>query len=95
MNNQTVTPLSILRIPAFVGGAILLFALSAPAADRTWENIAETDFNAHGSWVGDVAPGTGDRALFDAVATTNPNLSSSSTIQGLIFGQIDVTASCC
>jgi hypothetical protein len=53
------------------------------AAQRTWANTG-TDFNAGGSW-GGTAPGLGDVGLFTAAAVTQPNLSASLSIAGLLL----------
>ena len=74
-----ILALSLARILALV----LLLQLSAHAANRTWSNTG-TDFNLGSSW-GGTAPGVSDVALFSSARVTQPNLSSSLTIQELNF----------
>ena len=60
------------------------FTITAQAATKTWSNSG-TDYNAGASW-GGTAPGTGDNALFNGTAVTQPKLSASIANQGLTFG---------
>lgn len=73
------------KFPAFTVAIASLLIASHPAqaADKTWNNTG-TDFNTAGSWTGG-APGTGDKTVFSTTATSQPDLSSSLTIQGLNF----------
>lgn len=54
-----------------------------PLANKTWNNTG-TDFNTTGNWTGGT-PTSADVAVFNASAITQPNLSSSLTIQALNF----------
>lgn len=56
-------------------------------AARTWANtnVGATDFNTTTSWTGGVVPGLGDVGLFTAAQVSQPNLSSSLSIAGLLF----------
>src|SRR6185503_10934427 len=67
----------------FIFLAVILAASFANGAQKTWNNIG-TDFNSAGSWTGGV-PAAGDVALFTAQRTTQPNLSGSLSIAGLLF----------
>src|SRR6266513_3325658 len=62
---------------------LMLLEQSAQAANRTWGNTG-TDFNLGASWGGN-APGINDVAVFSSAMVTQPNLSSSLTIQELNF----------
>jgi len=70
----------------FALAAVISAALSpsAFAAARTWGNTG-TDFNTAGNWVEGTAPGTSDHAVFNTAATQQPNLSTSLTIQQVLF----------
>src|SRR6267378_1701032 len=65
-------------------GLLLLVQHSAQATDRIWKNNS-TNFNANSSWNPNGIPGASDVADFNAAMTTQPNLSSSLTIQELYF----------
>lgn len=92
MKTPTVTHRSLCHITPLIGAVSLLFALSAPAADRTWENTG-TDVNTSGNWVENAVPGSGDRAVFNNAAVMNPELTGSLTIQGLVFNESGYTLS--
>ena len=64
--------------------AIFGLAASAHAASITWNNTA-TDFNDGNSWTDLLAPGTEDVASFSTAPVTQPELTASTTIQGLSF----------
>ncbi len=61
----------------------LLAMPSLWAVDRTWSNTG-TDYNNGSSW-GGTAPGTGDAAVFNTAAGTQPTLSADITNQQLRF----------
>lgn len=65
----------------------LLSSQSARAAARTWNNTG-TDFNAAASYTPATAPGTGDVALFSTAPVTQPNVTASLSIAGLLFGGV-------
>ncbi len=62
-----------------------LFAVSATAANISWNGSADAVWSTGGNWVGGVAPVAADTAVFDASSTANlPNtLGSNFSIQGL------------
>ncbi|MGI9087124.1 MAG: beta strand repeat-containing protein [Chthoniobacterales bacterium] len=62
----------------------LLLSQSAQAAARVWGNTG-TDYNAGASWVGGVAPTTGDVGEFTAAEITQPALTASLSNSGLYF----------
>lgn len=72
------------RAASAIGLSGALFVQGAQAANITWANTA-TDFTTGGSWLGGVAPGSADVAIFNAAASTSPNLAASSTLSALQF----------
>jgi fibronectin-binding autotransporter adhesin len=71
-----------------VAGSFLAAVLIVPvarAADQTWSNAGSDDFNDGAAWLGGVAPGVGDTAVFSGSAVLNPVLTSSLSIDTLAF----------
>ncbi len=79
---------SLLKFTALAAGILALigFAASAQAQNITWSNAGTTNFNLGTNWTGGTAPGAGNRAVFGATATVQPQLTANLTIQGLTFG---------
>src|SRR5207237_1252976 len=63
---------------------LLLVQHSTRASDKTWKNSG-TDFNTSANWNPSGVPGSGDRAVFNAAMSVQPNLSAALTIQELYF----------
>jgi len=80
MKTLTRPPLTGLILLSLLCGSLPLMAVN-----RTWNNTA-TDFNDGGSWVDGVAPGSGDRAYFNGTAAFQPQITASTTLQGITFG---------
>jgi fibronectin-binding autotransporter adhesin len=64
------------------GGAPL--APDATLAQRVWNNSG-TDYNSTGSWTGGVVPSGNNNAAFNVAEVTQPNLSASVSISGIVF----------
>jgi autotransporter-associated beta strand protein len=61
-------------------------AQEAHATDYTWGNVS-TDFNTNANWTPSGFPSSGsDKAIFDAAATVQPNISASATVNAVRFG---------
>src|SRR5256885_4766267 len=63
---------------------VLILQQSTQASDKTWKNSG-TDFNTSANWNPSGVPGSGDRAVFNAAMSVQPNLSAALTIQELYF----------
>lgn len=82
------------RIKTAVRGLFLLGFLSlgnAQAATITWNNVDGGDFLAGANWVGGVAPGTNDTALFDSNAEYRVYFSGNATSKYLFVRDGKVT----
>lgn len=75
-------PTSVLPAAAL---AIFCATHQASAAGKTW-NSSGTDFNTGSNWSASGVPGSTDHIVFATATTgTNPNLSSATTIQQILF----------
>lgn len=62
-----------------------IFGFSSESGAGTWNNTG-TDWNTAASWTGGLPTGgLGQSAVFSSAASTNPNVSSSYTVNGLSF----------
>jgi CSLREA domain-containing protein len=71
--------------PKFSGNDLIAAAYQplAPTAAITWGNTA-TDFNANGSWLGGVAPGSADIATFSSASVNaQPQVTANTSVGGL------------
>jgi hypothetical protein len=63
---------------------VLLFAATAFATDRTWDNEAmDVYWASDTNWSGDQVPGCGDTALITGTPATGPTLSTNEACSGL------------
>jgi hypothetical protein len=64
---------------------VLLFAATAFATDRTWDNGDERDseWSTVANWSEDTVPGCGDTALITGTPATGPTLSTNEACSGL------------
>lgn len=71
-------------IAACLALAVLTLGQSAQAAQIVWNNTG-TDFNSTGSWTGGVVPSGNNNAAFSTGEVTQPNLSTSLSLAGIVF----------
>jgi hypothetical protein len=73
------------RTPQNVAAAVVALATPAPAwsDDRYWSNPAGGDFATGANWLGGVAPGPGDTAVFDLGGAYTVRVATDASIGGL------------